>query len=60
MTAEDRLKEVEKWEPWRKALWEERAAIIQFDGKVSREEAELWAFEYYRPRARAVQRSFEL
>lgn len=60
VSSEERQRVVSGWEEWRRILYEERAAIIQYDGKTSKEEAELWAFEYYRPAPTPVQRVLDL
>lgn len=60
VSSEERQRIVSGWEEWRRILYEERAAIIQYDGKTSKEQAELWAFEYYRPAPTPVQRTFDL
>lgn len=60
MNSEERQRVVSGWEEWRRALYEERAAIIQYDGKTSKEQAEQWAFEYYRPAPKALQGAFDL
>lgn len=60
VSSEERQRIVSGWEEWRRILYEERAAIIQYDGKTSKEQAELWAFEYYRPARPAVQKAFDL
>lgn len=60
VSSEERQRIVSGWEEWRRILYEERAAIIQFDGKTSKEQAELWAFDYYQPAPTPVQRKLDL
>jgi hypothetical protein len=49
MTPEQRKTIVATWEDWRRALYEERAAIHQFCSNVSVDEAERMAFDRYKP-----------
>lgn len=62
MTTSQRAKIVSTWEDWRRALYEERAAIHEYLGGLSREDAEQMAFEKYKPEVRPIpeQRSFDL
>ena len=62
MTASQRDEIISAWEEWRRALYEERAAIHEYLGGLSREEAEQMAFEKYKPEVRPIpeQRSFDL
>jgi len=50
----ERRNTVEKWEEWRRVLYEERAAIIEFCGRLPREEAEKQAFEKYKPQMKVI------
>ena len=60
VTPAERAQTVLKWEEWRRALYEERAAIQEHLGKLPREEAERLAFEAYKPQPRATQGRFNL
>lgn len=62
MRAEERARMVSTWEEWRRALYEERAAIHEYLGGLSREEAEEMAFEKYKPEVRPIpeQRTLDL
>lgn len=60
VTPEERAQAVLRWEEWRRALYEERAAIQEHLGKLPRQEAERLAFEAYKPQPRATQGTFNL
>lgn len=60
MNPQEREQAVSRWEEWRRALYEERAAIHEYLAKMPREEAERMAFEAYKPRPKATQGRFEL
>lgn len=62
MTLLERANIVKSWEEWRRILYEERAAIMEFCGQLSREEAEKQAFEKYKPERRVIpeQRQLDL
>jgi hypothetical protein len=60
MTPSERAYAVLKWEEWRRALYEERAAIQEHLGKLPKEEAERLAFEAYKPTPKATQGTFNL
>ena len=54
MTSHQRAVIVASWEEWRRALYEERAAIHEHLAGMTREEAERMAFERYKPEQRIV------
>lgn len=60
VTLTERAQAVMRWEEWRRALYEERAAIQEYLGKLPREEAERLAFEAYKPQPMAIQGTFNL
>lgn len=60
VTPAERAQAVMRWEEWRRALYEERAAIQEHLGKLPREEAERLAFEAYKPQPKLTQGTFNL
>jgi len=59
VTPAERAQTVSRWEEWRRALYEERAAIQEHLGKLPREEAERLAFEAYKPQPKLTQPMFD-
>lgn len=37
-------RDIERWQPWKRELWEERAAIREYDGNQPKEVAEYEAY----------------
>lgn len=60
VTPAERAQAVMRWEEWRRALYEERAAIQEHLGKLPKEEAERLAFEAYKPQPKMMQGTFNL
>lgn len=62
MTSQQRALIVASWEEWRRALYEERAAMHEYLAGLAREKAEAMSFDRYRPEAKRIgeQRCFEL
>ena len=60
VTPVERAQAVMRWEEWRRALYEERAAIQEHLGQLPREEAERLAFESYKPQPKMMQGTFNL
>ena len=60
VTPQEIEKAVLRWEDWRRALYVERAAIMQFHGNLPKNEAERLAFEAYKPQAKQTQGRFDL
>jgi len=60
VSRQEREQAISRWEEWRRALYEERAAIHEHLAKMPREEAERMAFEAYKPQAKATQGRFDL
>ena len=62
MTSQQRAVIVASWEEWRRALYEERAAIHEHLAGLPREEAEAISFDRYKPEKKIVpeQRSLDL
>ena len=54
MTSQQRADIIASWEEWRRALYEERAAIHEHLAGMSRDDAEHMAFERYKPEQRIV------
>jgi hypothetical protein len=54
MISQQRAVIVASWEEWRRALYEERAAMHEYLAGMSREDAERMAYDKYKPEQRIV------
>ena len=54
MTSQQRAVIVASWEEWRRALYEERAAMHEYLAGLPREKAEAMSYDRYKPETKVI------